>query len=380
MVGSPTVRRVIVMVQENHTTDNYFRAMRAYGARVADSWPTTPNPPRGDPPHDRHAYFAWLTRGAAAHVQFDTRAHLRFYLHLALTGAFLENHCSGFGTNSTPNHLLLLGGQSPTLRNPPRDAPAPVWDLPSVPGLAEDHGVDWRCYTAHEQYPVGFYKQLRTLPKVLPSARFFGDAASGRLPPLVYLWSTTPVTEHPPENVTTGMDHVWHAVDTVVRAGGWDETVFMLTYDDWGGYDDHVRPPASEYTPDNVQLAPGPRVPLLMFGGRVKRGIDSRWCSHASIAKTAIQLLDLPPLGVERVDQDAGLAELVLAAPGTPPPPGFRQPIHLPPRPSHAPRPRPLPPSPGPAVPVAAVKLRDGRTLPPPNDVPLPHQPVPPRP
>ena len=69
--------------------------------------------------------------------------------------------------------------------------------------------------------------------------------------------------------------------------------VFMLTHDDWGGYDDHVRPPATEYTPDNVQLALGPRVPLLLFGGRVKRGIDSRWCSHASIAKTAMQLLGL---------------------------------------------------------------------------------------
>jgi hypothetical protein len=378
MVGSPTVGRVIVMVQENHTTDNYFRGMRAYGANVVDGWPRSPNPPRGDQPHDRHAYFAWLTRGTAARVQFDTRTQLTFYLHLALSGAFLENHCSGLGTNSTPNHLVLVGGQSPTLRNPPRNAPRPVWDLPSVPGLAEDNGVDWRCYTANEQYPVGFYKQLRTLPKVLPAERFFRDAAAGRLPPLVYLWSTRPVTEHPPENVTRGMDHVWHAVDTVVRAGGWDETVFMLTYDDWGGYDDHVRPPATEYTPDNVQLALGPRVPLLMFGGRVKRGVDSRWCSHASIAKTAIGLLDLPPLGVPRVDEDVGLADLVLPAPSTAPPPGFRQPIHLPPRPRRAPRPHPLPPSPGPAVPVAAVRLRNGRTLPPPNDVPLPHQPAPP--
>src|SRR5436190_16417344 len=178
MVGSPTVRRVIVMVQENHTTDNYFRAMRAYGARVADSWPTTPNPPRGDPPHDRHAYFAWLTRGAAAHVQFDTRAHLRFYLHLALTGAFLENHCSGFGTNSTPNHLLLVGGQSPTLKNPSRTS-MPEWDMPSVPGLAADNGIDWRAYAASGDYPVAFYTQLKGSPKVPPSASFVADAAAG---------------------------------------------------------------------------------------------------------------------------------------------------------------------------------------------------------
>jgi hypothetical protein len=38
-----------------------------------------------------------------------------------------------------------------------------------------------------------------------------------------------------------------------------------------------VKTPVLEYTPDNVQLALGPRVPLLMFGGQVKPGIDSRW-------------------------------------------------------------------------------------------------------
>jgi hypothetical protein len=93
---------------------------------------------------------------------------------------------------------------------------------------------------------------------------------------------------------------VWRSVDAVVTAGGWDETVFMLTWDDWGGYDDHVKTPALEYTPDNVQLAYGPRVPLLMFGGPVRTTIDSRWCGHASIPTTAIDLLRLPPLGVPR--------------------------------------------------------------------------------
>jgi hypothetical protein len=271
-----------------------------------------------------------------------------------------------------------VGGQSPTLRNPPRGT-QPVWDLPSVPGLAEDNGVDWRCYTAGGKYPVRFYEQLRSSPKVLPAARFFTDAAAGPLPPLVYLWSNSPASEHPPQDVTVGMNHVWRAVDAVVRAGGWDETVFMLTYDDWGGYDDHVRPPATEYTADNVQLALGPRVPLIVFGGRVGRVIDSRWSSHAGIARTAMELLGLPPLGVPRVDDDPGLADLVLSAPATRPPPGLGQAIRLPTRPRPAPRPHPLPPPPGPPAPVPAVRLRDGSTLPPPDDAPLPRQPRPPR-
>ena len=153
----------------------------------------------------------------------------------------------------------------------------------------------------------------------------------------------------------------------------------MLTWDDWGGFDDHVATPTAEHTADHVQLAYGPRVPLLIFGGHVKRGIDSRWCSHVSITKTAMQLLGLPALGVPRVDADRGLADRVDAGRHNPPPPAFGQPLKLPPPPSPAPRPKaPPPPPPGPAVPTPPVLLRGGGRLPPPNDAPLPGQPKPP--
>src|ERR1700676_309460 len=126
------VDHVVVFTQENHTIDNYFRSMRAWGANVATDWPIQANPPANDPQHGRAAYEKWLhaqQAGAptpAVHTQFDTEAVLPFYAYLAATCAFLENHCAGFGTNSTANHLLIVGGQSPTLRNPPR--PDPEWD------------------------------------------------------------------------------------------------------------------------------------------------------------------------------------------------------------------------------------------------------------
>jgi len=374
------VNRVVIMVQENHTTDNYFRGLAPYGAAVATDWPIAANPPASDNPHDRQAYFEWLTGASTgAHVQFDTAAVLPYYLYLAVTGAFLENHCAGFGTNSTPNHLLIVGGQSPTLKNP-SESSAPVWDMPSLPGLAQEHGVAWRAYAASNDYPVAFYTQLKGSPDVVSSSHFLTDAKAGKLPALVMLWHNSPYDEHPPANVTEGMDLIWQSVDAVVQGGGWDETVFMLTWDDWGGYDDHVKTPALEYTPDNVQLALGPRVPLLMFGGQVKPGIDSRWCSHVSIPKTAMQLLGLPALGVARLDDDPGLADLVdPSRAATAAPPAYGSTLSIPPAPVPpvAPSPAPPPPSAQP-VPVPPIILRDGSTLPPPNDAPLPHQPNPP--
>ena len=278
MSASPGVGHVVIIVQENHTVDNYFRALAPYGANIATGWPQSPNPPAKDQAHDRHAYYEWLTGTGGVHAQFDTQADLSYYLYLALTGAFLENHCSGFGTNSTANHLLILGGQSPTLKNPPRSGPQPVWNMPSLPGLAGEHGVDWKLYAASGNYPIAFYEEVQSSPNIHSTTQFVADVEAGGLATLSFLYHDPPLDEHPPANVTAGMNANRKAIDAVVAAGHWNDTIFMLTWDDWGGWDDHVKTPAVEYTPDNVQLAYGPRVPLLLFGGHVKPGIDSRWC------------------------------------------------------------------------------------------------------
>lgn len=374
-MASP-IRHVVIFVQENHTTDNYFRSMRVWGANVADNWPTAPNPPAHDNPHDRAAYARWLEAAkagaptTATHSQFDTLAVLPFYAYLAATGAFLENHCAGFGTNSTANHLLILGGQSPTLRNPPSSQPAPVWDMPSILGHAQDNGLTWKAYTGTSAYPVHFYSQLAASPNVVRSDRIVSDAAN--LPQLSMVWHDSPYDEHPPADVSVGESNVWQAVDAIVAAGHWDDTVFLLTWDDWGGWDDHVATPNVEHTPDGVQLAFGPRVPLLMFGGTVKARIDSRWNSHVSIGKTALDLLGLPPLGVPRLDGAPSLADLAGSSSMTPHPPAFDSRVLQPSPPIPAPTPAQPPPSPVSASsPVGPVYLRDGTTLPPPNDQPV---------
>lgn len=379
-MAAGAVEHVLICVQENHTTDNYFRALAPYGANVVADWPTTPNPPTHDQAHDRHAYFQWLTGASTGELsQFDTQADLPYYLYLALTGAFLENHCSGFGTNSTPNHLLIVGGQSPTLKNPSRRQPQPLWDLPSLPGLADEHGISWRFYAAAGNYPIAFYQQLHDSPNIRPSTAFISDVQTEGLPALTFLYHNSPLDEHPPANVTDGMNTIWQSVDGIVTAGLWEQTAIFLTWDDWGGFDDHVKTPATEYTPDNVQLAYGPRVPLLVFGGHVKPGIDSRWCSHVSIPKTAIDLLGLPPLGIPRLDNDPGLADLIDPTINNPPPPSFGTAPAIPTAPSPPRQPNPPPPTPtSKPAPTPPVILRNGTTLPSPNDAPLPTQPNPP--
>jgi hypothetical protein len=85
-----------------------------------------------------------------------------------------------------------------------------------------------------------------------------------------------------------------------------------------------------------------------------------------------LDLLGLPPLGVPRVDDAPSLADLVNSSVSNPPPPGFGTTITQPTPPTPTPTPAALPPPPTPhSRPVGPIVLRDGTTLPPPNDQPI---------
>ena len=322
------------------------RLGRERGHRLADR----DQPARqGSTPRPARILARWLaaqqpgTATPAFRAQFDTTAVLPFYAYLAATGAFLQNHCSGFGTNSTPNHLLIVGGQSPTLRNPPRSAPQPEWDMPSLPGHAQPR-PDLDLLHRHIRLPR---RVLHPTQRPSPtSSATTASAPTPRIcPALSIVWHDSPYDEHPVADITLGHNQIWTDVAAVAAAGHWDDTVFLLTWDDWGGYDDHVVTPNVEHTPDGVQLAYGPRVPLLIFGGPVTPGIDTRWNSHVSIPKTVLELLACRRWAY-RVDDAPSLADLVDSSVSNPPPPAFGTAIadplpRLPPRHPHR-RPRTL--------------------------------------
>lgn len=173
----------------------------------------------------------------------------------------------------------------------------------------------------------------------------------------------------------------WQRVDAVVQAGGWRDTVFMLTWDDWGGYADHVATPNAETVvdalhPSGFQVLGGSRIPIVMFGGHVKQGIESNWHSHACILKTVIDLFRLPAFGVPRVDTARSLASRVDPVLDRPAPPRPGSAIAQPPAPS--PRPRPVPPAPweGPnAKPMPNLVANGGKSIPAPNDAVVRAQP-----
>ncbi|MEO7017281.1 MAG: alkaline phosphatase family protein [Leifsonia sp.] len=382
MAAAVNRQRVVVFIQENKTTDFYFPTLREWGAEVANNGVLLAAPPNHDQPHDRNSWVHYRMGDYPALVaQLDNDTVIPFYSWLAKQFVFADHHF-GPGTNSTPGHMLAIGGQTPTFKNPPFIGAHPVWDLPSIFTAADAGGVTWAAFPDASGYPTKFYKSLETLPgsaNVHPPKDFIPMAQAGELPEICYVWSPGGYDEHPPlvsdpTYVTKGENLVWSRVQAVIDGGGWADTTFILTWDDWGGYADSVPTPDIETLPDALhpagfQAIGGSRIPLLMFGGRVPQQIDPEWHSHASIVKTIIDLFALPPLGVSRVDDAPTLAHLVDATVSRPEPPAPGTTITQPAPPQPTPMPRPTKPWAGPTgAPMPTLVTRDGSVVPAPTD------------
>ena len=345
--------RVIVFLQENKTPDFYFPTLAAWGADIHQNGPLMAAPPDYDEPHDRSAWVHYrMGDYPALSLSLDNDSVIPYYSWLAKTYTFCDHHF-GAASNSTSGHMLAVGGQMPTLKNPPFGPGGPTWDLPSIFLAAERAGIGWAAFPDADGYPTKFYKELNTSSAkahIHTAEEFLTMAEGGTLPQLVYAWSPAGFDEHPPFQksdpgyVTRGQSLVWQRVDAVVKAGQWQNTIFILTWDDWGGYADHVVTPDAEIVPDALhpqgfQIIGGSRIPLIIFGGQVKQGIDNHWHSHASIPKTIIDLLGLKPIGIPRVDAAPSMIGRVHHMLSRPEPPAFGAAITQPLAPVPTPKP-----------------------------------------
>ena len=182
MTGAVAGHQVIVFLQENKTTDFYFPTLAAWGAAVANHGALLSTPPNFDQPHDRNAWVHYAMGDyPALNVQVDNDTVIPFYSWLAKQYTFCDHHF-GLGSNSTSGHMLAIGGQTPTLKNPPFIGPAPTWDLPSIFSVAQAAGVSWAAFPDGSGYPTKLYTSLTVAPHRPARPPRHGCATGGHLP------------------------------------------------------------------------------------------------------------------------------------------------------------------------------------------------------
>ena len=122
---------------------------------------------------------------------------------------------------------------------------------------------------------------------------FTTQAKNGTLPAVSWLAPSGNVSEHPPGAVSAGQAYVTGLVNAVMQGPDWNSTAIFLTWDDWGGFYDHVTPPVVD------GQGYGLRVPGIVISPYAKKGyIDSQTLSFDAYAK----FIEDDFLGGQRLD------------------------------------------------------------------------------
>jgi phospholipase C len=243
---------------------------------------------------------------------------------------------------SLPAHLLMVSGWSAkcTVTGDPMSCVGAP-DLPATPPdfkgnlkhtipdyawtdltyLLHKHGVSWRYYifkgtqpdceddaamsckaipqdakTPGIWNPLPWFDTVREnwqLGNVTSLRNFFTSARRGTLPAVSWVVPSGKVSEHPPGLVSAGQAYVTTLVNAIMRGPNWKSTAIFLTWDDWGGFYDHVLPPridANSY---------GLRVPAIVISPYAKRG----YIDHQTLSFDAyLKFIEDDFLGGERLN------------------------------------------------------------------------------
>ncbi|HJT57435.1 MAG TPA: alkaline phosphatase family protein, partial [Ktedonobacteraceae bacterium] len=187
----------------------------------------------------------------------------------------------------------------------------PCFTFESLGDLLTAHNISWKSYAptinedGYEWNPFDAIQDIRETGQwklhMADFSQFASDAASGNLPTVSWLVQPHVYSEHPKQSVCTGENWTVQQINAIMKNQSmWNSTAIFLTWDDFGGFYDHVVPSAGP----NKYLEYGFRAPLLVISPYAKpHYIDNTFYSFPSILKFAETVLSLPSLG--GLDQQA---------------------------------------------------------------------------
>jgi phospholipase C len=191
----------------------------------------------------------------------------------------------------------------------------PSIDMPTIGDRLNDKGIDWAWYSGgwnaalagtidpalqfqYHHQPFAYYKNYadgtpgRTA-HLKDEDDFIAALSSGTLPPVSFVKFVGIDNEHPKyADVITGENHAVDVLNKIRASSVYKDAVVILTYDEHGGFFDHVAPPAGD------KWGPGSRVPTIILSPFAKVGVvDSTVYETVSILSLIEMRWGLTPLG-----------------------------------------------------------------------------------
>jgi phospholipase C len=333
----PEIQHIVVVMMENHSFDNILGLIgRGDGFTVGpDGLPKATNPDgQGNDVHAFHmptecqndgigndwrvAHEAYdggtcqgfVTSTSAESMGYFTSEDLPFTCGMARTFPIADRYFCSAMAQTDPNRRYLIAGTSLGLIDDTFPSPLPPNGV--IFDQLNKHRISWKDY--YTTLPtVGVFLPLLQDPTITRGLakidQFYEDAAAGNLPSFCLV---EPDYEHQseenPQDVQFGDQFMDKVVNAVMSGPDWRSTMLIWTYDEHGGYYDHVPPPVA-IPPDDVPPALKPGDPpggFDRYGFRVPAGVVSPYAKanfvsstvydHTSILKTVEEKWNLPAM------------------------------------------------------------------------------------
>ena len=347
--GLNKIDHIIFIVKENHSFDNYFG--RFPGAAGASSGRTSTGAtiPLAETPDQVYPDLAHGAADASTAVdggRMDRFDQLPGALTLGVNHSYtamyqrdipnywayaqhftLDDHFFSTVMGPTfPNHLVSIAAQNGGVISNPQhsqnhwgcDAPAgtfvqtrsatgqlgtafPCFNFTTLADRLNAANIAWRYYApqaGQQGYIFSVFdaiKHVRNGPQwptnVVPWTQFQSDVANGNLAPVTWLVTDTAQSEHPPASTCLGETTTTSEINAVMHSRFWDSTAIVVTWDDFGGFYDHIAPPQVN------AWGLGPRVPTLVISPYARRGyVDHATYSFASLLRLVELRFSLPAM------------------------------------------------------------------------------------
>jgi phospholipase C len=250
--------------------------------------------------YDHGRCDGWLRAGTndVYAIGYYTQPDLPFLGTAAPAWTVCDRYFASILGPTFPNRMYLHAGRTDRTT----DLPVPsslrtVWDA------LRERGIAGRYYRRNFSF-LGLWG-TRYSRITASFADFRRDCRSGRLPAVAYVDPayTLPVLglgtdDHPPSDIRAGEWFLSQVYSAVTSSPAWPRTLLVITFDEWGGFFDHVPP---QHAPDvnRAYSLRGFRVPTLLVSPFARRGhVDHGVYDHASVLRLIEWRFGLPPLSV----------------------------------------------------------------------------------
>ncbi len=321
------IENVLICCNENRTFDQYFgnaAFVGRYGIPAGYSQPSgvpglnippidDPSSVSPNPDHDWNTIHGdwdkgkldgFVTSGTIQAMSYTDASQLGYYNSLFSDFTFCVNYfCSQLGP-TFPNRLYLAGATSGGQTTDTILAGSLDW--PVILDLLDAYHITWKVYNIGGSCNVSsgptsyycdnqfqFFKRWYTDPRVnsFVDSDYYGDLLSGGLPQVSFVMTNDITGEHPPYPLTVGEVLQQQLIGALQRSRYWANAAYFLTYDEGGGFFDHVVPPVLD------AYGAGFRVPTWVVSPLAKKShLEPTVYEHSSLLKFIERVFDLPTL------------------------------------------------------------------------------------